>query len=263
MPIRQYEDPLEGATFSGLVLGHLPEAFQSIKEHQRKDPFCKTIYQKVIEEDHTVRYYKLFNGALFYHPSRAHVKRYLLLELLRPMVLEYFHSSTLSAHFGMMKTLNRISKVFYWPDMRREVRTFVKGCQDCQRAKLAPDCKVGLHSSEVVTRPLEHIFIDFVGPIVRSRKGNIAVLVVLDGFSKFVCMYPVRISLEVVKNCLLEKFFHHMEFPSPLSLTMQPCSYLEPSTTCIFPGILGILPPRPITPRRRKLNISIATSRWF
>jgi hypothetical protein len=76
---------------------------------------------------------------------------------------------------------------------------------------------VGLHSSEVVTRPLERVFIDFFGPIVRSRSGNIAILVVLDDFSKFVPMYPVRrISSDVVKSCLLEKFF--LTFGVPQSI---------------------------------------------
>jgi hypothetical protein len=92
--------------------------------------------------------------------------------------------------------------------MRAEVSTFVRQCQDCQRAKPAQKTVVGYHSSEVVKRPMERIFIDFVGPIVRSRRGNIAILVILDGFSKFVCLYPVRrISSEVVKTCLAEKFF--------------------------------------------------------
>jgi hypothetical protein len=108
------------------------------------------------------------------------------------MVLEYFHSSTLSAHLGMTKTLNRISKVLYWPDIRRKVCTFVKGCQDCQRAKPARDSRVGFHSSQVVTRPMERIYVDFVGPTVSSRKGNVAIFMVLDGFSKFVSLYPVR-----------------------------------------------------------------------
>jgi hypothetical protein len=59
-----------------------------------------------------------------------------------------------------------------------------------------------------VTRPLERVFIDFVGPIDRSRRGNIAILVILDSFSKFVCLYPVRtITSEIVKNCLLETSF--------------------------------------------------------
>jgi hypothetical protein len=39
---------------------------------------------------------------------------------------------------------------------------------------------------------MERIYIDFVGPTVRSRRGNVVILVLLGGFSKFVAMYPVR-----------------------------------------------------------------------
>jgi hypothetical protein len=163
-------------------LGQLPEAFHSLKEHQKRDPFCKNIYQKVVQADPTVKCFGLLNGTLVYHPSRAHTKRYLLPESLMPMVFEYSHSSTLSAHLGVTKMLNRISKVFYWPNMRKEVCAFVKGCSDCQRAKPPQNSRIGLHSSQVVTRPMERIFVDFAGPLVRSRKGNIALFVVLDGF---------------------------------------------------------------------------------
>jgi hypothetical protein len=197
---RQYEEPLEETTFSGLILRHLPEAFQSIGEYQKEDPFCNDIYQKVVQADPSVKNSKLLNGTLVYQPSRVRSKRYLLLQSLKPMVLEYFHSSTLSAHLGMPKTLHHIARLFYWLDMRREIFTFVKVCPDCQRAKPAQNATVGLHSSDVVTRPLERIFIDFVGPIIRSRRGNIAILVILDGFSKITCLYPVRAITSVVKN---------------------------------------------------------------
>jgi hypothetical protein len=101
--------------------------------------------------------------------------------------------------------------------MRPEVCKFVRGYHYCQRAKPAQDSRVGLHSSEVMTRPLELVFIDFFGPIVRSRRGNIAILVLLGGFSKFVSMYPVRkISSEVVKNFLLEKFFPTLGVPQSI-----------------------------------------------
>jgi hypothetical protein len=46
---RQFEDlPTEGA-FSGLILGQLPE-FQSIREHQKKDPECKGSMRKLSKE---------------------------------------------------------------------------------------------------------------------------------------------------------------------------------------------------------------------
>jgi hypothetical protein len=165
-----------------------------------------------------VRGFEVFNGALIYHPSRARAKSYLLPEFIGLMVLEYFHSSTMTAHLGMAKTLNPISRVFYWPKMRKEVCTIVRQCQDCQKAKPPRDSRVSLHSSEIVTRPMERIsYIDFLGPIVSCRKGNIAMLVVLDGFSKFVFVYRVRkISAEVMKCCLSEKVFPSYGVPQTI-----------------------------------------------
>jgi hypothetical protein len=55
---------------------------------------------------------------------------------------------------------------------------------------------------------MEKLFIDFVGPLVRSKRGNIAILVVEDGFSKFVFFYPVRrITAQSILDCLERSFF--------------------------------------------------------
>jgi hypothetical protein len=118
---RQYEDISTDVTFAGLVLQHLPEAFRSIKDHQKKDAFCRDLYQRVIRSDNIGRNVKLLNGALVYCPCRAKRRRFVLLEALRPTVLEYVHSPTLSAYLGMAKTLSPIQKVIYWPDMKSEV----------------------------------------------------------------------------------------------------------------------------------------------
>jgi hypothetical protein len=62
---------------------------------------------------------------------------------------------------------------------------------------------------------MERIFIDFVGPIVRSRQGSLALLVVLDGFSKFVAMYPARkITFDAVVKCLVGKYFPCFGIPN-------------------------------------------------
>jgi hypothetical protein len=80
----QYEDLSAEASFFGLVLQHLPEVFQSIRDHQKKDPYCKDLYPRVIQADPTVRNFKLFNGTLVYNHSRAKAKRYLLPDSLSP-----------------------------------------------------------------------------------------------------------------------------------------------------------------------------------
>jgi hypothetical protein len=53
---RQYENLSDDATFAGLVLQHLPEAFQSVRERQKKDP-CPS--------RPAAKHFTLFNGNIF------------------------------------------------------------------------------------------------------------------------------------------------------------------------------------------------------
>jgi hypothetical protein len=66
--------------------------------------------------------------------------------------------------------------------------------------------RVDLHSAEPCYESMEKLFVDFVGPLVRSKRGNIAILVVVHAFSKF--FYPVRrITAQVVLDCLERSSF--------------------------------------------------------
>jgi hypothetical protein len=92
--------------------------------------------------------------------------------------------------------------------MRKEVFDYVRKCVLCQRAKPAQNARMGMHSADPCVEPMEKLFVDFVGPLVRSKRGNIAILVVVDAFSKFVSFYPVRrITAQVVLDCLERSFF--------------------------------------------------------
>ena len=74
---------------------------------------------------------------------------------------------------------------------------------------------MGLHSATPTTRPIERLFVDSVGPLVRTRRGNIAILVILDGFSKFVKFFAVRkISSQTAVGCLEREFFSAYGSPS-------------------------------------------------
>jgi hypothetical protein len=55
---------------------------------------------------------------------------------------------------------------------------------------------------------MERLFMDFVGPLTRTKRGNIAILVIVDAFSKFVFFHPVRkMTSHVVAECLERIFF--------------------------------------------------------
>lgn len=55
---------------------------------------------------------------------------------------------------------------------------------------------------------MERLFVNSVGLLVQTKRGNIAILVILDAFSKFVSFCPVRkISSQVLVDCLERAFF--------------------------------------------------------
>jgi len=101
--------------------------------------------------------------------------------------------------------------------MRAEIFQYVRQCSLCQRAKPAQNTRVGLHAAEPAARPMERLFVDFVGPLTRTKRGNTAILVLVDGFSKFVKFCPVRrITSPTSVDCLEKDYFPAYGTPSML-----------------------------------------------
>jgi len=66
---------------------------------------------------------------------------------------------------------------------------------------------VGLLSGSPVSGPMERLFTDFMGPLTHSKQITVAILVVLDAFSKFVSFQPVPKILSQVVSDILERAF--------------------------------------------------------
>jgi hypothetical protein len=115
----------------------------------------------------------------------------------------------MSGHLGAFKTLKKVGRQFYWLKLRDDIFHYVFQCDLCQQAKAAQDSRVGLHTVTPASYPLERVFIDFMGPLVHTRRGNQAIfLVVMDSISKFVAFYLVRnISSCVVCDILESQYF--------------------------------------------------------
>lgn len=96
-------------------------------------------------------------------------------------------------HFGHEKTLERIKKSYWFPKMSRFVRKYVSACVECAYAKKTGNSKTGhLHPIDKVGIPFHTLHLDHLGPFVRSKRGNTQLLVIVDGFTKFVFAKPVR-----------------------------------------------------------------------
>ena len=123
----------------------------------------------------------------------------------------------MSGHLGSFKTWNKVGRQFYWPKLRDDVFQYVRQCDLRQRAKPAQNNNVGLHTATLPSYPLEKVFIDFMGPLVRTKRGNQAILVVMDGFSKFVAFYPVP-NISAIIVCGILGSLHFTAYGVPKSI---------------------------------------------
>jgi len=163
--------------------------YSSIETHQSDDPFCKDGRAKLVAEPAEVDKFSVCKNLPCYYPKGAKRRRCVVPTLLRPMLIKYFHDTPLAEHLGAFKTLHKVATNFWWPQMRADVFRCVRNCYLCQRGKPAPNTRVGLHDIEPSAKPLEKFFVDFVGPLTRTKRGNSANLVVLDSFSIFVSFF--------------------------------------------------------------------------
>ena len=77
--------------------------------------------------------------------------------------------------------------------MSRDVKLYVQNCDTCKETKAAHVPVVPpMGEQRVTTHPWQIIAVDYVGPLPRSKSGHQHLLVVLDVFSKWVMLTPVR-----------------------------------------------------------------------
>jgi RNase H-like domain found in reverse transcriptase/Reverse transcriptase (RNA-dependent DNA polymerase)/Integrase zinc binding domain/Integrase core domain len=96
-------------------------------------------------------------------------------------------------HMGIQKTFDRIRLRFYWAKMKQHIENYVGRCEICKKSKINRKSNAEpMGEPRVATSAFEILSIDFIGTLPRSKKGNSALLVVLDWFSKFVWYLPMR-----------------------------------------------------------------------
>lgn len=51
------------------------------------------------------------------------------------LLLKEYHETPIGGHTGVVKTLKRLSAKFCWPNMRNDIKQFVRECVTCQQTK--------------------------------------------------------------------------------------------------------------------------------
>ena len=136
-------------------------------------------------------------------------------ENLITTIISKYHDEEIASHGGISKTLHRIRKFYYWPKMVNHVKNYIQECKICKESK-SSNCEMRPKmGNEVVTnRPFQKLYIDFLGKYPRSKFGNAYAFVVLDHFSKFMFLKPMReATSKQVVDYLVRYVFHTFGTP--------------------------------------------------
>ena len=103
---------------------------------------------------------------------------------LRVEVIRLHHNVLAAGHRGRWKTVELVTRNYWWPGVTRDMGRYVEGCDLCQRMKNRMEELAGkLKLNEVLEKPWTHLMVDFITklPVVA---GKDAILVVCDRLSK-------------------------------------------------------------------------------
>ena len=129
--------------------------------------------------------------------------RWLVPKTLRIPLVAAAHRGAHGAHTGVSKVVGQLARQYYWPNMISCVRDFIKGCLRCQRAKAAPAIP---RAARMLNRDFlwSTVACDFFGPLPRTARGNLYVLVGIDHFSR----WPEAVATRTATAEVVAEFLH-------------------------------------------------------
>lgn len=124
---------------------------------------------------------------------------------VRWQILKQCHDDI--GHFAFEKTLAKVKESYWFSKMRRFVKKYVDSCLECAYSKSSSRRKPPLHPIPKIDSPFATLHIDHVGPFVKSSKGSTHLFVIIDAYTKFIILKPVRSTKTSIAIEKLREYF--------------------------------------------------------
>ena len=135
---------------------------------------------------------------------------------LRKELVEYAHNPTYSGHTGRQRTLEHLTRDFYWVGMNPMVMKHVATCDTCQRNKAVSQKPGGLlQPTEIPDRFWECVTMDLITQLPQTKTGYDAIAVFVDKLSKMTHIEPCSTTIDAPEfaDLLLRTVFRHHGLP--------------------------------------------------
>lgn len=132
--------------------------------------------------------FRLVDGYIYHADQVGELKLWVPGSLVKEIVWSY-HLDT--GHSGPAKCYDAIRREFWWHGMTRAIRQILRACERCQKTKFPNHYLEGKWNNVLPTKKGELVLCDFFGPLPRTRGSFQYILVIIDGFTKHVKLYPL------------------------------------------------------------------------
>lgn len=110
---------------------------------------------------------------------------------LRSRILHEFHDSVTGGHSSIFCTYHRVKRLFEWQGMKRDIESYVKSCDMCQKNKSDSRSPAGLLAQLPIPEQIwVDISTDFMNGLPRSHDKD-SIMVVVDRMSKYAHFVPL------------------------------------------------------------------------
>ncbi|GJR96571.1 putative reverse transcriptase domain-containing protein [Tanacetum coccineum] len=104
---------------------------------------------------------------------------------LRTVIMHESHKSKYSIHPGSEKMYQDVKKLYWWPNMKADIATYVSKCLTCAKVKAEHQRQSGLLvQPEIPQWKWDNITMDFVTKLPKSSQGYDTIWVIVDRLTK-------------------------------------------------------------------------------
>lgn len=180
----------------------VPKVDEITLEEPVQDKWYKDMCAKVQEKPETFSQWRFEKGKLYkktklqYPALQAPADGWLMVvpKERRVEIIKQHHDPPTCGHLGIYKTTARITTQYYWPKLHQDVAKYIRKCPVCLSIKPEQRAPIGqmLSVAPTLEMPWQILSMDLIGPFPRSSSGYSYILSILDVFSKFILLFPLR-----------------------------------------------------------------------
>lgn len=101
-------------------------------------------------------------------------------------ILNENHSSSVAGHSGFQRTYKRIKENYKWPNMKLDIKKYIKQCESCQKNKSSGQiAKAPMEITTTSDKPFQRLALDVVGPLPMTESGNRFIITMQDDLTKY------------------------------------------------------------------------------